>query len=87
MIEDEPFDLEAIKQRAQVRLLYPRGKIGDPVPWCHYCKVKLPGETQQSHESVLHEPGCPVPDAISHRSPDFDALLAEVERLQGQQGE
>jgi hypothetical protein len=92
MIEDEPldeawsrepFDLAAIKQRAHVRLMYPRGRFGDPVPWCDYCGVKLPGETQQEHESVIHEPSCPVTMALARRGHDFDRLVAEVERLQG----
>jgi hypothetical protein len=78
----EPFDLDAIKQRAHVRLMYPRGRIGDPVPWCYYCGVKLPGETQQDHESVIHEPGCPVTMALARRVHDFDRMVAELERLQ-----
>jgi hypothetical protein len=78
----EPFDLAAIKQRALVRLSYPRGRFGDPQAFCHYWEVKLPGETQQEHESVIHEPGCPVTEALQRRGYDFDRLVAEVERLQ-----
>jgi hypothetical protein len=81
MIDEEPFDLDRIKQRALVRDRWRVGRIGDPVAWCRFCQVKLPGETMQEHESVLHADGCSVPEANSRRQPDFDALLAEVERL------
>ncbi len=79
----EPFDLAAIKRRAEVRRTWAVGVIGDPVPWCRFCKVRLPGETQQEHESIEHQEGCPVPEALRHRAWDFDLLLAEVERLRG----
>jgi hypothetical protein len=81
--EAQPFDLPAIKRRAEVRRMWTVGRIGDPVPWCRFCRVKLPGETQSSHESVLHSDGGPVPEALARREPDFDALLAEAERSQG----
>jgi hypothetical protein len=76
-------ELDAIRQRALVRDRWIRGRIGDPVPWCAYCNVKLPGETTHEWESVGHDPGCPVPDALSRFQPDFDALVAEVDRLLG----
>jgi hypothetical protein len=81
MIEDEPFDLAAIKRRAEIRCTWAVGRIGDPVPWCRYCGVKLPGETRQEHESIEHEPSCPAPEAVRRLLPDFDALLTEVKRL------
>ncbi len=77
----EPFDLDRIKQRAHVRDTWTVGRIGDPVAWCYYCGVKLPGETRQERESVSHEEGCPAPEAVRRLEPDFEELLAEVERL------
>jgi hypothetical protein len=51
------------------------------VPWCRYCQVKLPAERAAEVEAFGHEPGCPVPDALARAQPDFDALVAEVQRL------
>jgi hypothetical protein len=34
-------------------------------------------------ERQEHHDGCPVPEALWRQSPDFDALVAEVERLRG----
>jgi hypothetical protein len=82
-VSGEPLDLDAIRQRALVRDRWVRGRIGEAVPWCRYCGVKLPGETTAAWEAVEHSPGCPVPDARSRFQPDFDALIAEIERLRG----
>lgn len=74
-------ELDQIKQRAKVREDWVRGRIGDPVAWCAYCGVKLPGETRDARESIEHHPSCPAPAAVRSLAPDFDLLLAEVERL------
>jgi hypothetical protein len=80
---DLPFDLAEIKQRAEIRRTWLVGRIGNPVPWCRFCGQPIPSEWQHEQESFGHRDGCPAPDAIQRRAPDFDALLAEVERLQG----
>jgi hypothetical protein len=80
---DIPFDFDQVKQRAHIRRTWLRGKIGNPIPWCHYCKVVILGEFWWDQQNQAHHPGCDVPDALNRLQPDFDALVAEVERLRG----
>jgi hypothetical protein len=75
--------VEAIRQRAEVRRAWLRGQIGNPRPWCAYCRITIHGEFWWEQEAQAHHPGCPVPEALAARTPDFDALLVEVERLRG----
>jgi hypothetical protein len=75
-----PDELDAIKGRALVRARWVTGRIGDPVPWCRYCGVKLPGDTAHEWESIGHPEGCPAPDAVRRLEPDLAELLAEVDR-------
>jgi hypothetical protein len=88
MRDDGPWQpdlsVEAIRRRAELRRLWLVGKIGDPVPWCRYCGQRIPSEWPHEQEAIEHNPGCPVPEALATRQPDFDALLAEVDRLRGQ---
>jgi hypothetical protein len=81
MHEGEAFDLEAIKQRARVRRMWPVGKIGNPQAWCRYCKALIPGEYVADRYATPHTEHCPVPEAMGRVDNDVDALVAEVERL------
>jgi hypothetical protein len=80
---DIPFDFDQVKKRAEIRLLWVVGKIGNPKPWCRYCSIVIHGEYVWEIERQEHHDGCPVPEALWRQSPDFDALVAEVERLRG----
>jgi hypothetical protein len=41
---DIPFDFDQVKKRAEIRLLWLVGKIGNPKPWCRYCSIVIHGE-------------------------------------------
>ena len=74
--------LEAIKERARIRLLWPVGRIGSDQAWCRYCGALIPGEHIADRYRTPHPEHCPVLQAPIE--PDFDALVAEVERLHGE---
>lgn len=71
-----PFDLEEIRQRAEIRRTWLVGETGNPVPFCRYCTRPIPSEWAHEQEAIEHNDGCPVPEAIQRRAPDFDVLLA-----------
>jgi hypothetical protein len=79
MSESDRLDLAAVKERAKIRLLWPTGKIGNPQAWCRYCRAQIPGERVADQFATPHTENCPVLQAPIE--PDFDALVAEVERL------
>jgi hypothetical protein len=83
---DLEFDFDAVKQRAELRRTWLVGRIGNPKPWCRYCQIVIHGEYVWEIERQEHNPGCPVPEALWRQSPDFDGLVAEVERLRGERG-
>jgi hypothetical protein len=74
--EAEPFDLAAIRERAEIRRTWLVGQVGNPVPWCRFCGQPIPSEWAREQESIGHPEGCPAPEAIRRLQPDFDALLA-----------
>jgi hypothetical protein len=86
-----PLDLEfvfdQVKKRAEIRLLWLVGRIGNPKPWCRYCSIVIHGEYVWEIERQEHNPGCPVPEALWRFSPDFDGLVAEVDRLRGERSQ
>jgi hypothetical protein len=79
MRKPERLDLDAVKQRAKIRRMWPTGEIGLPEAWCRYCYAKIPGERVADLYATPHTEGCPV--LAAPIEPDFDALVAEVERL------
>jgi hypothetical protein len=83
MSEPNRLDLDQIRQRATVRRTWAVGKIGNPQAWCRYCNAKIWGEYATDFDAVEHGPGCPVPTSKGVED-DLDAVVAEVERLQGQ---